>query len=488
MAWRIFSLFWVVSLLVDRAKRHGFAVENLTTVLLALCVILFPDSLLAFGLLASSQIFFWAWTESAQIIWYLSACVHGVFLLVVLEKWILRAAQNCPSPTLGDVLRGVKAPLGALLVLGMGMAGFAKLNIDFLDPRLSCGAIYYQWMAESPLLFWLPTNARAQELALWFAVIGECTGPLLLLHRRTRVVGMLLLGAVWFGLAANIRSHYFDFAGLFAALSLLWISPESLRLGAVRFTLALRAVARRGRLGLSVVRPITRVALGLCVGLLVLGHGLGMERDTLLEFYRYGLLLGWATLVGLCFIKAPRPVPSWPVMITPSAATVAWIVPLYMLANECSVYLGLPHRPSFTMAANFSVSPLGSNHLLVTEVPRLAFTRPVEILKSRHRAFRAGTSLTWIAFVDQMARNPEADVTFRIQGAEKERVVAGKDPRFQKTIPLSRWLHLEPVRKYNGPIACSKPPPHLSQSEWSAEVRRLKRTIGEQRERARGTN
>lgn len=480
--WRIFALFWAVTLLVDRAKRHGFTLENLATVVAALCVVVFPESLLAFGVLAVSQTFFWVSTGSDQIIWYLSACVHGVFLLVVLERWVVSARRGGLPPASGDVLRVLRAPAGALLVLGMGMAGFAKLNWDFFEPRLSCGAIYYQWMAESPLLFWLPTNASAQELAIWFAVVGECAGPVLLLHPRTRVVGMLLLAAVWFGLAANVRSHYFDFAGLFAALALLWMPPKSLRLATIRVALVARTLGQLSGLRRPLVQTTLRIALGASIAVLVLGHGLGMERDTLLEIYRYGLLLGWGLLLGLCFIKGQgRGDCSWPVMLPARVLTVAGLIPIYMLANECIVYLGLPHRPSFTMAANFAVSPLGSNHFVVSRVPDVSVSRPVEILRSRHKEFRAGTYLTWMAFVDEMARHPEADVTFRIRGLEKERVIAGEDPRFQKGYGLASWLHLEPLRPYLGPVACSKHPPHVSPSQWARQAQRLKKEIGARR-------
>lgn len=482
-AWQVFALFWAITLLVDRAKRHGFVVENLVTVLAALAVVLFPESLVAFGLLAMSQLFFWVSTGSDQIIWYLSACVHGVFLVVVLEKWMPAASGKMVTLAPFDLLESIRGPLGALLVLGMGMAGFAKLNRDFLDPQLSCGAIYYQWMAESPLLSWLPTIPGAQEMAIWFAVIGECAGPLLLLYSRTRIVGLLLLAAVWFGLSANVRSHYFDFAGLFAALALLWFAPNSLRLASARMALVVRFVAQQTRLKRSSVRLTLRLTLAAAVGLLVLGHGLGMKRNTLLEFYRYGLLLGWAVLLSLCFANTGRLRLSWPAMLTPRPSKLAWLAPLYMLTNEVIVYLGLPHRPSFTMAANFSVSPLGSNHLLVTEVLDLPLSRPVEIVSSRHKAFRSGTYMTWLAFADQMALHPRADVTFRIQGHDKERVIAQDDPRFQETYPLARWLHLDTVRPYAGPIACSKPPPHLTESQWSAEARRLKRIVGQRRSR-----
>lgn len=478
-AYKVFVTLWALSVLVDRAKRHGLETSNLAVVVPGILLMAFPGSVWLLGLFAFSQVWFWVTTLSPQIIWNVSGHLHLVFLLGLLAHMIRARGFRLSAAAMARTLAG---PARCICLMSMCFAGFAKLNQDFLEPQLSCGAIYYLWLAESPLFFFLPTSIEAQSVGIWFAVAAEFLGPILVLWKRTRLVGLMLLLAIWLGLALNPRSHYFDFAGLFAAMAIFFLPPSLIgdawargnaRLGAAIAAMGGRADAKRTAL----VRRVIVIAGG---SVLSFGSAVGLDRSVQLELYRFAIVGFWLALIGwVCwgYVQA-RPRPVWPKLWTPSSAPVVWLVPLVFFLNEVSAYVGFPHRPTLTMAANLVANPIASNHLIVNPVPTISWSAPVQIKRSGSTALKKGQHMPWLHFVDVMAQHPEAKVHFRVAGGEVEKVLAGKDPRFARRSAVSQWLRLKPYSgRPDARVACPKPPPGMTRKEWRKEAGRRKKAL-----------
>jgi hypothetical protein len=111
------------------------------------------------------------------------------------------------------------------LVLFYSFAAFSKLNSAFFDTAVSCSTYYFDETA-SGLGFDTPLAVGAGGVAhlLPFMTAGtELSIPILLLNRRTRVVGVVL-GLGFHSLIALDRLHLFvDFSSVLAAMFVLFL-------------------------------------------------------------------------------------------------------------------------------------------------------------------------------------------------------------------------------------------------------------------------
>jgi hypothetical protein len=122
------------------------------------------------------------------------------------------------------------------LVLFYSFAAFSKLNSAFFDTAVSCSTYYFDETVRS-LGFNTPLTVGAGDLArlLPFATVGtELSIPILLLNRRTRVIGSVL-GLVFHSLIALDRLHLFvDFSSVLTALFVLFF-PTQFTMSALGF-------------------------------------------------------------------------------------------------------------------------------------------------------------------------------------------------------------------------------------------------------------
>jgi hypothetical protein len=463
-AFAFIAALFAFTLLVDRAKRHGLSLENLVVVVPALLVVAWPRFRLALVVLAGTQIVTFFVTGSIQIIWYVCSAFFASVLIVfatatagrLLTPARLRARPRLLAhprgtlrlPTMSSLYDGIAGPAHAIAVIGMFAAGFAKLNHDFLNPDVSCGAIYTSWLLTSPFLFFVPTHPVVEEMGLYAALAIELSAPLLLLHRRTRAVGLALYWLLCIGLALNPRSHYFDFAGLYFALSLFFVPARLVH----RSLTTLRACARRVRARIKLLAGHRRtlahmghLALFAFASTLALGPSLGLRRAIVLDIMRHALLITWGVLLSLLVFHAVRRRESRASAVGPryASARLAFCAPLCMFVNEVSPYVGLIHRPTMTMAANLEMHPGSSNHLLVKEPLTFSFSRQVRIVSSTHTHVKRGQHMPHLLFVDLMARDQTGGAAFIIDEGPEE-TARGDDARFTGGAPLARLLRLHP--------------------------------------------
>lgn len=446
------------TVLADRAKRHGLTIENLVFVVPALVVLARPSERVvrvAMPVACVGHVVAFFATGSTQIIWYVTA----LFAVAVVIAMASRAASSSSSETGGVERRAalfddVGPAARSLAVIGMGAAGFAKLNVDFLNPEVSCGAIYTAWMLKSPLLFFVPDDpavvSALERVGMYGAVAMELGAPLLLCFARTRAIGLALFSTLCIGLAINPRSHYFDFAGLYFALALFFVPPRGIARSRARLSLLLRRLARRTR-SFARARSLERW-LPACVAALAstiaFGSLVGLRRAVLLDVMRWTLVGAWSGLLLSIAIDVARRRVSFLTKTPAREATrrlparLALVAPLAMFVNEASPYFGLIHRPTMTMRANLRMQPGSSNHLLLRAPFVLPASRLVVVTHASHDAIQRGQRMSYARFVELMSHDAAGTVSFTVDGGAPE-VARGDDPRFEGGSIVARLWKLE---------------------------------------------
>lgn len=299
---------------------------------------------------------------------YIAAALHGVVCASALVAVV--AARRLPTGP--ELMALIRAPF-RMIAFALFFAGVAKLNRDFLDPRISCAGVYYLWMQEWPLLDSLPDSDSAKRVAITLAVTAELLGPLLLLARRTRPLGLALLWSLTIALCANTHGVYVEFVGLFWVASLLWLEPPVLE----RAAELLASMA--GKLG-APVRVELKLGAALTIALLVeQGRGRGLAAPWLYAWLSPALLVVLAVTAAVLrasLMSHGAREASASNVLSHRLRFVVLLVPLAVLCNEARAYAGWPGKPALRMAANLIITPRETNHLLLARVPRLAFGGP----------------------------------------------------------------------------------------------------------------
>lgn len=325
-------------------------------------------------------------------------------LLVLFALIIVELVVNLPEPLNHDVLlaggaagalidwawrpgRGIVddgpafffgrvAPMFRVAFIVMWFAAaFAKINQGFLSADTSCAL----WIVDSiPLLDTgaFPSSVRA--LIVGATVLTEFSIPVLLLMRRTRLVGIAL---GWtFHFVAALAGHT-AFSGVGWSMYLLFLSPATLAAMADIVGERWRDVTTTTRDRLQRVwrHPATLPVL-VCVWLLAVVALQQLPVVSLNRARRYGAMLPYVTLA---------PVWAWLVWQGVrrragaddggSAAVslrlghpVALLVVGLVLVNALTPYLGLKTRYSFTMYSNIRTEADLWNHLVVPSAVRVA--------------------------------------------------------------------------------------------------------------------
>jgi hypothetical protein len=301
--------------------------------------------------------------------WYVHHYVAATLHAVVCASVLLVVVTKRRMPMEPELLELIRTPF-RWVAFAVVFAGLAKLNRDFLDPRISCGGVYYLWAQEWPGLRVLPDTNGAKSAVIALTLGGELLGPLLLLARRTRAVGLALLWFLTLGLCANTRAIYVEFIGLFWVASLLWLDPRVLD-GAAE--LLARVSQRLGApLGVKL-----KIAAALAIAVLIeLGRGRHDAVPLIYLWLSAGLAMVLAVTAAVLLsarMSHTTPEAADPPVLSRRLRMILLIMPLAMLCNEARLYLGWPSKPTLTMAANFVITEHETNHLLLSRIPHLAF-------------------------------------------------------------------------------------------------------------------
>lgn len=244
-------------------------------------------------------------------------------------------------------------------VLVYFFAAFAKLNTGFLNPETSCGSQFYLRMAKSLPMF--PTGQWAAELAIHLTLLFELGIPVLLLARRTRILGVFLGIVFHFFLSLDYMQHTMDFSSLMYALLFLFL-PHSFLVQAQKLLSGAGDSARE-------LRYTRLVVLVMLTAVLCAGFMMG-QRSLLFFFYgRHIIWYSYAAAVMLIFLAvAFRGLRFERAQLSnyfrPERLGVRFAVALVILNGLCP-YLGAKTRSSFDMYSNLRLEEPQPNHLLI---------------------------------------------------------------------------------------------------------------------------
>jgi hypothetical protein len=364
----IFSFLFALAMLFHEGK-WNYAVQNpldVGIIAMSLWVLTRPSAKWRSVALHTCVL----WTAIDRLPWisnhFLFAALISLSVLLAMAIEAIRGVDGAAEP-LTDRAYGTFAPAIRIeLVLLYAFSAFHKLNADFFDPQLSCGAQMYL-RAAARAHGWLPQGLIAQNLAIYATILTEALIALLLSVRVTRKAGILLavgfhfvLGVIGFGNFSSIC--------LAALFTFVTTQPRNVSQS--------RPVVRSSRAMALVVAML--IPAGFLVALatferwatLRLPVAFNPESDALRPnplrdaFWIFWIAVGAAALVVSVRVAVVERIgrPGW----------LLGIVPAILLLNGLCPYLGLKTETSFSMFSNLRTEGGQSNHLLVRRTAPLA--------------------------------------------------------------------------------------------------------------------
>lgn len=362
----------------------------------------------------------------------------------------------------GDLYRELAPTLRWSVAIMYLFAALAKLNWDFFNLELSAATSLYDELAAKVRI--LPRTAWTHTLAIYGTAILECSLPILLLWRPTRVLGILL--AIAFHFAMGVAG-FIPFSG-FALAYLFLFLPEDMADRCLRW---LAASPWRARWAASCGRLLSdwRVAIGAALLWLLIAvvrsEAWLPPAEVRLTVIRIGQALFLVYYVGFTLLMLrllqPRFAESASTGETTSSETDTppgrdWraslrltnplyaAIPLLLIFNGLCPYLGLKTESSFAMYSNLQTEGTQWNHLFMPQTLRVFGMQNdlVRIVDSDHppfqRAAAEGIRLTWFEFHRESSHTPGIAVTYQYQGREVQVADTATDPVLSKP-PRLLW-------------------------------------------------
>lgn len=286
----------------------------------------------------------------------------GILLLLLwtlLASYLKNAGLNTQDPETRNKLFNAFAPVARVsLFILYFYAVLHKLNWDYLNPAISCSTILMEGVIESRLHF-LPSNEWIHLAAVWSTLLLEAGIPTLLFFNRTRSLGILLGMGFHYFLSIHPHGGIYSFSAMLFALFFLFTSPNFPKKLSILIGMLLKGwqnIRRSGKLIL--------VFAGLSVAGFVLVHW--RYRLDIAGFLFWSI---WALVV--MFIYASISILTPKVRVTDYQQTFGmqqawfWLVPLIILFNGMSPYLGFKTQTSFSMFSNLRTEGGITNHIFI---------------------------------------------------------------------------------------------------------------------------
>lgn len=370
-----FSTLWAIAMLVHLASftwwyAYPDALRG-SLVAASVAVVLFPRFVPLLGLLsalAMANVVRLAPYHPNHILYELfvnGAIATAVVVSLLRRRWPLRRFTSAGGLTTDagardELFETFAMPARASLLVLYAFAVLHKLNWDFLDPQVSCGAT---------MLAGLLARFGATDLPPWMGFAGivgtlliETAIPLCLAFARTRHLGIAMGLVFHFVLAQFPHRGLFSFSSTLYALFFLFASPDLAR------EIGASVSAVRSRLGSPARLRIGVVAVAASLG--VLGVATGFS-DTFLIVVWDGYALAVSAFYAR-FLWRHRTPAGLPHALRPRHAL--WLVfPALVALNGASPYLGLKTLSSFSMFSNLRTEAGYANHLFLGSGVRLTY-------------------------------------------------------------------------------------------------------------------
>jgi hypothetical protein len=455
----IFAVLWACQAPIHHEFYLGWLAANdpsgWLVLFAALALLVRPGSTAALAALALTSVVYNVRKWPFVVNHILVESLIDVTILVALLATLL-SARNLSTPAARARAYATLAPVvRAMVVVMYAFAFLSKLNPEFFDPEVSCGAVMYDDLMRR--LPFLDDGIGMRRLSIWGTLVIELALPVLLAIPRTRRYGVML--GVPFHMMLGAIGHR-TFSGLACAVYSLFIMDDLVLLaGRVRDALVLRY--GRERLG-RVARALAVIA---CAGILLLvgasrlGHyrdGFGPLRVYRVPWIAWGL---WTLAVGITYAAA-----WWNARAAPpprAAPAPAWlhVMTALVVLNGTSQYLGLKTETCFTMYSNLRTEAEFSNHFFMPAL-RLAGYQDdlIEVLDTDHPALREHIERDeWITWFEFRRFTSETDADFHVvyrhgEGEPREFRRAGgvaNDPELARPHPLlaRKLLYFRPVSR-----------------------------------------
>ena len=398
----------MAAVFLELAEKWRYEGYTLAVLLLLLCIVARGVTRLTFLAFLGLTTVQFLWFQFPEVANHVNLEIYCNILLISGIGYTLIRRREYPTDD--DCFEAVRPVLQGTTMLMYALAGFHKLNTDFLSPAVSCvgtlasqmwdlvgsdigglpivvalGAITlpitYQ-VSSAPRVRWhLPWLGRfgLTLLAALGLVVLSLQPELLNPAGRWAITatsvmvlcwelgGGLLLGVPrlqWPIIAFSLVMHsafaligFVDFGALALALLFTFVPPAY-------YELLNRPVELPG-----VRRPVSRIHLYLAVALLagVISYWNKWTAAGQL-FLLAELFLVWPILTAL---TGPTPTPAWSGVSLRSGRTPAWMLvfPVVLLLHGLTPYLGLRTAGNFSMFSNLKTEGARSNHLLLGSNP-----------------------------------------------------------------------------------------------------------------------
>lgn len=449
----VFAFLLASAVVFEQAKWDGWAISPAEVVLScsALWLLLRPRSVHALLTLLLALL----WILFQRLPWVSN---HYLLLAIVAATVLAALAPRLRSdgwPPDREAWFDAFAPALRLEVVLLYLwAFFHKLNGGWFDPEVSCAVLLGDVLAGR---LGAPSAIWPREAAIYLGVAAEAAIPLLLLVRRTRMVGVVV--AAGFHWLLGIAT-FFNFSAVMYALLFVFLPARSTdRLGRWLASLrkpALRVASAGGwhRAYVWTFRAFMAVAVAALLyhaswsvrpgGLrFLVPERLKDPRSALSHgFEALWWLYGGAMLVFLVLLlveRAPRGKAPGFAIKSPLLA----VFPLLVLLNGAAPYLGLKTETAFSMFSNLRTEASYANHLVLGRGTRLAgYQDDLVFIESSNddelaRLGANGYALPYFEFRSYVSRRSRATgeamrVTFIREGRRVEVADAAKEPELAR--------------------------------------------------------
>jgi hypothetical protein len=416
----LFSFLWATAVLFHVGSYDRWA-AYWPEVLAAFWVMARPASTTALAVLAALQVGLALPVGPLTSNHTLFAAAVASTLLLSLAVLIIRRRRL--SIDRADLFGAFAPAVRWSLIAFYFFAAFHKLNRDWFDPSVSCGAVFYA--REREVFPFLPASNALAMATIHGSLAFEMAIPMLLAFRPTRHLGVLTGLVFHWILATNPLSGFYNFSSMLFAVFALFLSGPFV-------SDAARLLGRR---------RVKWTSWALTVGLASYALVARPFFEAIVPSSRDMSILVW-TIWGTSLIAVVGAL----VLRRPLAATgdlksfvlpqpVLAVVPLLVFLNGAAPHLGLQTTANWAMFSNLRTEAGRSNHLLVPARAQIfTYQRDAVVMVRSSDPYLQSAAGRDIPYFE-LRRRPEASVTYVRRDVRYTFARIADDPDFR---PLSR--------------------------------------------------
>lgn len=332
------------------------------------------------------------------------------------------------------------------------MAVFNKLNTDFFDINYSPVTRLINFYYVAPHLMFIPDLLPRAEWVMYFGMVAtlviETAIPLMLFFRRTRLWGILLGVAFHMVLSIRLYPSMAEFPTLLFAAYILALPDTTIPMLRELW----RKITRNRQIKSGLMTIL--IAGAWFFFLLPMVFQWPQQQDNLLitqnEVWSYSwvVYLIFYYVILFYLLKRTRgglnepPDIRW---IQPRNIIV-YIVPLLILLNGFTPYMGLKNKGSWNMYSNLRTEGMYNNHLFMPNIRLFPFMDEVCIIDvgiddGIMKFVRNKQLVTESHFTDWARSNPDSSAEFFYNGEHYNVERIGDYPQFvREKSDLERWF------------------------------------------------